>query len=398
MPPPMQPPTSSGEPTNPADIAREAFRLLAKRRIMPTPDAYRTAYEEIAGIARTSTAEAILADFAAMYTAEQSKLPRNVARLGSRFRQAVDSRDWEAYGNGLRDLLQECRTAAQPAPSPAPSSVPAPSPAAPAAFQPVDQMTALLRDLLYRILSLALPSLLPGPISQAALNDAARSLKEVINKQGILKQSLAEARDAVKKMMMTFIDRMGSLATTTGDFHTKMDRYTLQISKAHDIAALNQILDQVMHDAREIQTQALQSREDLLGARRDMEHAVTRIRELEVQLEQLSELVHEDQLTGSLNRRGLEEVLEREVSRAERSRLPLCIAMLDLDDFKRLNDTYGHTAGDEALIYLVRVVKDTLRTMDIIVRFGDDVFLFVLLVLVLCVVSIIITRLQRELF
>src|SRR3569832_2435261 len=112
MPPPMQPPTSSGEPPNPADIAREAFRLLAKRRIMPTPDAYRTAYEEIAGIARTSNAEAILADFAAMYTAEQSKLPRNVARLGSRFRQAVDSRDWEAYGNGLRDLLKECRTAA----------------------------------------------------------------------------------------------------------------------------------------------------------------------------------------------------------------------------------------------------------------------------------------------
>src|SRR3569832_1505256 len=155
MPPPMQPPTSSGEPPNPADIAREAFRLLAKRRIMPTPDAYRTAYEEIAGIARTSNAEAILADFAAMYTAEQSKLPRNVARLGSRFRQAVDSRDWEAYGNGSRELPQECRTAAQPAPSPAPSSVPAPGRARRAAARPVDQMTALLLDLLYRIFCFA---------------------------------------------------------------------------------------------------------------------------------------------------------------------------------------------------------------------------------------------------
>src|SRR3569833_1599654 len=100
MHPPMQPTTSSCEPTNHADIASEAFRLQAKRRIMTTPDAYRTAYEEIAGIARTSYAEAFLADFAAMFTAEQSKLPRNVARLGSRFRQAVDSRDWEAYGNG----------------------------------------------------------------------------------------------------------------------------------------------------------------------------------------------------------------------------------------------------------------------------------------------------------
>lgn len=480
MSPPVQPPSAPDEAATPADIAREAFRLLAKRRIMPTPDAYRNAYEEIAGIARTSDAEAVLAEFASSFASEQNRLGRNFARLNGRFRQAAESRDWEAYGRCLRDLLKECQAAAaQPVPAPSPL----PSFPAPATQASADPQPALLRDLLYRLLSLAIPSLLrdapdlgqesdmlgkaikqagtnaalgeaisrlkqlcfkielksddmaqqydlllrlfrlllenagelveddawvrgqlasvqdllSGPISQAALNDAARNLKEVIYKQGILKQSLAEARDAVKKMMMTFIDRMGSIAATTGDFHAKMDRYAQQISKAHDIASLNQILDQVMHDARAIQTQALQSHEDMLGARRDMQSAVTRIRELETQLEQLSELVHEDQLTGSLNRRGLDEVLEREVSRAERRRSPLCIALLDLDDFKRLNDTYGHTAGDEALIYLVRVIKDTLRSMDVIARFGGEEFLIVLPDTDLRNAMQITTRLQREL-
>ena len=63
----------------------------------------------------------------------------------------------------------------------------------------------------------------------------------------------------------------------------------------------------------------------------------------------MSELVREDQLTGSLNRRGLDDVFERETARADRRGTPLCVALLDLDDFKRLNDTYGHLAGDSAL-------------------------------------------------
>ena len=92
----------------------------------------------------------------------------------------------------------------------------------------------------------------------------------------------------------------------------------------------------------------------------------------------MSELVREDQLTGSLNRRGLDDVFERERARADRRGTPLCIAMLDLDDFKRLNDTYGHLAGDDALSHLVKVVKDTLRSMDVIARFGGEEFLILL--------------------
>jgi diguanylate cyclase len=240
-------------------------------------------------------------------------------------------------------------------------------------------------------------ALLAGPISHSALKDATRSLKEVIYKQGMLKHSLTEAKVTVKNMMITFIDRLSAVATTTGDYHEKIDKYSQKISQAQDIGELNKILDDVMRETRITQTEALRSRDQMISARQEVQDAEARIHELESKLEQMSELVREDQLTGSLNRRGLDDVLERELARSERRSSPLCVAMLDLDDFKRLNDTHGHTVGDEALVHLVRVIKDTLRTMDVIARFGGEEFLIVLPDTTMDDAMQTVTRLQREL-
>jgi diguanylate cyclase len=239
--------------------------------------------------------------------------------------------------------------------------------------------------------------ILAGPISHGALMDATRNLKEVIYKQSMLKHSLTEAKIKVKSMMITFIDRLGAVAVSTGDYHEKIDQYSRQISQARDISELNRVLDDVMRDTRIAQTEALRSRDEMMTARQEVQEAENRIQELEAKLEQMSELVREDQLTGSLNRRGLDDVFERELARSERRKSPLCIAMLDLDDFKRLNDTYGHSTGDEALVHLVRVIKDTLRTMDVIARFGGEEFLIVLPDTPLADALQTVTRLQREL-
>ncbi|MEO7031220.1 MAG: GGDEF domain-containing protein, partial [Herbaspirillum sp.] len=103
-----------------------------------------------------------------------------------------------------------------------------------------------------------------------------------------------------------------------------------------------------------------------------------RIQALESQLQQLNGLVQEDQLTGCLNRRGLDEATLRELNRANRLHTPLCAAMLDLDNFKQLNDHYGHCVGDEVLVHLVHVIRQTLRSIDVIARFGGEEFLILL--------------------
>lgn len=240
-------------------------------------------------------------------------------------------------------------------------------------------------------------TLLSGPINHGALVAATRNLKEIIYKQGVLKHGLAEAKLKVKNMMITFVDRLGQIAETTGDYHQKIGQYSQKIGQAKNITDLSSILDHVLHDTRVVQTEALRSRDQMMEARQEVQDAESRIDELEAKLEQMSELVREDGLTGSLNRRGLEDVFEREFARAERHGSPLCIALLDLDDFKRLNDTHGHSAGDGALVHLVRVIKDTLRTMDVVGRFGGEEFLIVLPDTPLANAIQTVTRVQREL-
>lgn len=81
-----------------------------------------------------------------------------------------------------------------------------------------------------------------------------------------------------------------------------------------------------------------------------------------------------DPLTGLFNRRYLEETLEREIRRAERSQLPLCVVMLDLDHFKAFNDAHGHDAGDLLLREVGAFLNARLRASDIACRYGGEEF------------------------
>jgi diguanylate cyclase (GGDEF)-like protein len=81
-----------------------------------------------------------------------------------------------------------------------------------------------------------------------------------------------------------------------------------------------------------------------------------------------------DPLTGLGNRRWLKDMFEREVARAERAGQALCVLMIDIDNFKQLNDRYGHIAGDRVLVALAEKLRDHLRPTDLIARFGGDEF------------------------
>ena len=101
-------------------------------------------------------------------------------------------------------------------------------------------------------------------------------------------------------------------------------------------------------------------------------------RQLGDTLEQVQRLASRDELTRTLNRRSLIAALERERNRAERSGQPFCIAMIDLDRFKGVNDTYGHAAGDAVLRAFAAQVHETMRMTDVFGRYGGEEFLLVL--------------------
>ncbi len=95
--------------------------------------------------------------------------------------------------------------------------------------------------------------------------------------------------------------------------------------------------------------------------------------------QKLKELAVRDPLTGILNRRRFDELLEFEVRRGTRARHPFAMLMVDLDHFKRVNDTYGHPAGDRVLKAIAEHLKAKLRSTDIVARFGGEEFAILLL-------------------
>jgi diguanylate cyclase (GGDEF)-like protein/PAS domain S-box-containing protein len=105
------------------------------------------------------------------------------------------------------------------------------------------------------------------------------------------------------------------------------------------------------------------------------------IRDISVQKEleaELQALAATDSLTGTLNRRAFLEKANEEIYRSARYDKPLTVAMFDLDDFKQVNDTYGHHIGDRCIVMLADIVKSSVRQSDLFARFGGEEFVLLL--------------------
>ncbi len=242
-----------------------------------------------------------------------------------------------------------------------------------------------------------LRGLLAGPLEVKTIREAERGFREIVFKQGTMKHSLDLAKAALKDMLAAFIERLGAVASHTDDYQNRIGRHTERIRQAEDISQLGQIVDQVMSDTRGMQADMLRTRDELQGSRQKAQAYEQQIVTLQHELDAVSALVREDPLTRVLNRRGFEEALAVEVARCERGGGSLCLAVLDVDDFKKLNDTLGHTVGDDALVHLSGIVRATLRPSDVVARYGGEEFVILLPGVGLEEATTIMVRVQREL-
>jgi diguanylate cyclase len=243
----------------------------------------------------------------------------------------------------------------------------------------------------------AMQALIDGNLNPEAVRGAENGLRELVFKQGVIKGSLDEAKEKLRSLITTFIDRIGAMSDDADGYHARLGTYSEQIGQARDIGELGEVIEGLTSDMDGMRQALRGSHNELREARAQAEQAEQRIHALESELAQVSNLVREDQLTGALNRRGLEEAFTRELARADRLVAPLSISMLDLDHFKKLNDALGHQAGDEALKHLTRVVRDLLRPTDSLARYGGEEFLILLPNTGLDEAERILKRLQREL-
>ena len=242
-----------------------------------------------------------------------------------------------------------------------------------------------------------LRTLASTPPDLHTIRDAERDFKAVLARQASIQSGLDEAKATLKSLLSSFVERLGEVAANTGDYHGRIQHYAQCIDGTDSLETLRGLLDDMMVDTRGMQLGMLRSRDELVAARQQAEGAEKRVRELEAELVRVSEQVREDQLTGTLNRRGMDDALGRELARVRRNGKPLSVMVLDVDDFKKLNDSHGHAAGDAALVHLARVIKHTVRPIDSIARYGGEEFVIILSETGLEHGVLVAERLQREL-
>ena len=432
--------------SNPIEIAREALRRLALRRIAPTPDNYRTLYHEIAGSGASSGAvtalEALTDDLRQRHpalspyldemdkaikeenwpqcakslidlttslhhhssapgaqnngqssekltyiqnllaqTLEQALAPRleqipvlatEARRLAAEFNANDDNIPLEQVGHALKRLWVDIDLQ---------SSM----------FQDQQEKLRGLLQLLIENISELLDDdswlcgqlamvreMIKGPTQPRMFEEAEKKLKEVIFKQSMVKTSLKEATNTLKATMKSFVDKLGEAVQTTGDYQEKISGFAERISNTEDVLELNNILEHLLRETRLVHASTSRTHDELKQSRDVAMNAEKRIEELESELTHMSTLVRIDPITQSLNRRGIEHEFQKEAARADRYGSPLSVAMIDIDNFKKLNDTYGHMTGDEVLVHLVQVAKEELRVTDVIGRMGGEEFLILL--------------------
>lgn len=220
--------------------------------------------------------------------------------------------------------------------------------------------------------------LFSAPPDLRRLNDIETRLKDVIQAQVELKKNLSAAQDRIKSMLAGFVDHLAHFTDSTGEFHDHMGRCAEKISAASDISELSQVVEEVLVGTHAIREKVSDSHQEMLQMRERVEQADHQIALLQSQLAQASQMVRHDQLTGTLNRKGLDETFQRESERSRQRGEPLCIALLDVDNFKQINDIHGHQAGDAALVHLTRTIRDNLRHQDLLARYGGEEFLIIL--------------------
>ena len=210
----------------------------------------------------------------------------------------------------------------------------------------------------------------------------------------------AQARDALKDMVRQVLAELGELGSATDRFGDKVAGYAQAIEAAESLDSLAAAVREMLVESRTVHEVVAGARDRLAAEHARAGALQSRVLGLEAELRRLSDEVSTDALTQVANRRGLARAFDQETARVLRDGVdeaPLAVGLIDIDNFKKLNDSLGHAAGDVALQSLAARVKEWLRPVDHIARFGGEEFVLLLPATPVADAQQILTRLQRRL-
>ena len=216
------------------------------------------------------------------------------------------------------------------------------------------------------------------PMTLRRLDEVESLLTDVIIKQKESMGQTLQAQEEMRVLLATFVERLTTMTESTGEFRNTLEENARLIEQAKTITDITPVMKTVIGATRNMARDSQAVRDELNGMREKALATEAELATLHLELDRASAQARHDPLTGALNRKGLDEALEREISNVRRKNTPLCMALLDIDNFKNINDKLGHTAGDAALAHLAKVAREAMRPQDTLARYGGEEFVLLL--------------------
>jgi diguanylate cyclase len=234
-------------------------------------------------------------------------------------------------------------------------------------------------------------------LSARGVRAVSELLRDTRERQGRVRTERAQARDSLKGTIQRMLGELDQLGSQTGSFHASVGRYADVIAQADSIESLAGVVREMVVESRSVQALVQQTQTRLRDEHAKASGLTQRVQELEGEMRRLSDEVTTDPLTQVANRRGLMQSFDLLRAARQRSGNALAVGLLDIDNFKRLNDDFGHGVGDTALRALAATVGQTLRPTDLVARYGGEEFVVLLPDTPAIEAQQILTRLQRSL-
>ncbi len=183
--------------------------------------------------------------------------------------------------------------------------------------------------------------------------------------------SLRQAQHQAQSLLKSVLNEILCSKDLTSTYGSDLAKYSDRLANAGDLAEIQQVAKEMIIDTRRMaeSSSSLQKRLEEVSA--DAEN-------LREQLEKVGKDASTDPLTGLQNRRSVDEKASELLRQFEEKGSPFSAIMIDIDHFKKFNDTYGHHAGDDVLRVLSATLRDFLKGMDLPARYGGEEFLVLL--------------------
>jgi diguanylate cyclase len=216
------------------------------------------------------------------------------------------------------------------------------------------------------------------PLTLRRLDDVERRIRNVMSKQSEAKGRSLEAQEEMRLMLAAFVEQLAMMNASSNVFGDRLEESARQIELVKTIEGMAPLLKDLVDTTRAM-TKDVRSAHDRLQTMQEKVQATeAEIGNLHSELDHASALARHDPLTDALNRKGLNEVLTREIAGMRRKDTPLCVALLDIDNFKMLNDRLGHETGDAALVHLAKIARECMRPVDSLARYGGEEFVILM--------------------